>query len=270
VAALALAVLCGWRAVEHRRFARGLLGGRPPVSTTIEYEAAHWLSGNLPGRRVFLPGSLAQWLNAFSAVPQYAGGSWSTRINEIQEPGIYVVQIGEKNADESIDWLKAYGEHAVAVTGPGSREFWKPYPNPAKFEGRLPALWREPGTVIYAVPQESDSLAWVIPRGTHGLHQYAAALDTPAEFHWRGGDAAEIRATLIEGQAISVQISYHSGWKSSTPVLRDDLGQIRLEPACRGDCRIELRYDSGIELKFCRIASAAAVVALAALGLRRR
>jgi len=261
-AAVMLLALAAPVAVHHRTFAHGLLSGRPPVSSTIEYQTAEWLGRNLPERRVFLPGSMAQWLNAFGENPQFAGGSWSTRINEVQERALYVVQI-DGSAQESLDWLKAYGMDTVAVTGPGSREFWKPFPRPDKFDGVLSVLWSEPGTTIYRVPRRSISLAHVVPAAARDLRSTVAALDDPAlppaRFEWRGRDRAVLNARLAEGQVILVQISHHAGWRALVPLERDALGQIRLKPDCIGDCEVELRYDGGWELRICRVVSLAAL-----------
>ena len=59
-------------------------------------------------------------------------------------------------------WLKAFGVDAVAVSGPRSREFFKPFRNPRKFDGLLPELWRDGDDVIYRVPRRSTSLAHVV------------------------------------------------------------------------------------------------------------
>ena len=36
---------------------------------------AHWVDRNLPGQRVMVPGSIAQWLNVFSEAPQLSGAA---------------------------------------------------------------------------------------------------------------------------------------------------------------------------------------------------
>jgi hypothetical protein len=38
------------------------------------------------------------------------------------------------------------------VSLPGGREFWKPFPDPSLYEGKLPLLWRDPDVAVYAVP----------------------------------------------------------------------------------------------------------------------
>ena len=112
---------------------------------------------------------------------------------------------GDRDAEYSILWLKAYGCHAITVPGPQSREAYKPFRNPRKFEGVLPLLWHDEDDSIYAVPQRSTSLAHVIPAGAavvrppiHGLDvpevtRFVAAMEDPAmplaDFSWQSGDA---------------------------------------------------------------------------------
>ena len=35
-----------------------------------------------------MPGSVAQWANTFSSVPQFSGGSWSIAYSQIQQTGL--------------------------------------------------------------------------------------------------------------------------------------------------------------------------------------
>src|SRR5947209_10932643 len=69
--------------VSHRDFSKNVI---QPVdmTQTIEYQVARWVEPNLPGWRVLAPGSIAQWLNTFSRVPQFTGGSFPTAPNPIQ------------------------------------------------------------------------------------------------------------------------------------------------------------------------------------------
>jgi hypothetical protein len=69
---------------------------------------------------------------------------------------------------------------------------------------------------------------------------------------------------------VSVQISYHPGWRArangqTVPLLRDALGLIWLAPACQGPCELELDYDGGWELRLSRYISSATVALLLAL-----
>ena len=278
--------MAGEQVVSHRQYAKNILQ-RADLTRTIEYRTALWASQNLPGVRIMLPGSIAQWADDFSDLPQFSGSSWSQAFNPVQQRGLAAIYNGgdtpPQDARVSLDWLKAFGVAAIAVSGPNSHEYWKPFVHPAKFEGLLPVLWREDDVTIYRVPQGTASLAHVMnetaivsrspagPRDTDAIEKYAAALDDPswpaADFQWAGPNNIHIRAMATRGQAISVQVSYHPGWHAqagnrTVELHRDGLGLMWLRPDCSGPCEIQLAYDGGWELRLCRIASFAAIALL--------
>ncbi|MCL6507968.1 MAG: hypothetical protein K6T59_13185, partial [Bryobacteraceae bacterium] len=66
-------------------------------------------------------------------------------------------------------------------------------------------------------------------------------------------------------QILSVQISYHPGWRAiagGRPVrlYGDSLGQIVVEPNCSGECRVELIYDGGRPMRLARAVAWAALL----------
>jgi hypothetical protein len=284
--------LAGEQIVSHRQFARNIL--QPADATqTIEYRTAAWASQNLPGVRVMLPGSIAQWANDFTDVWQFSGSSWSQAYNQAQQRGLASIYNGgdtpQQDARAALDWLGAFGVGAIAVSGTNSQEYWKPFTHPAKFEGLLPVLWREADVTIYRVPQRTASLAHVVnetaivshspagPRDTEEIEKYVAALNDPslpaADFHWAGPNSIQIRTMAGAGQAISVQVSYHPGWHAKSgnrmiEVRRDGLGLMWLRPECSGLCEIQLDYDGGWQLRVCRYISFTAMAVLLMLILR--
>jgi len=150
----------------HRRFARAIL--RPAdAAQTIEYRASVWAEQNLRRTRVMVPGSIARWANAFTDIVQFSGSSWSKPLNSVQQRGVDAVYNGGATPGEdarvSLAWMKAYGVGAIAMSGPRSQEYWKPYAHPAKFEGVLPVLWRADDVTVYRVPMRTASLAHVSP-----------------------------------------------------------------------------------------------------------
>jgi hypothetical protein len=274
--------LAGEQVAGHRHYAKEIIW---PVdmSGRIEYRVAKWVDRNMPGQRVMVPGSIAQWFNVFSDAPQLSGGSYSTTPNWNQQDAMVSVLsgVGPKEAEMSILWLKAFGVQAVTVCGPKSTEFWKAYADPKKFEGLLPVLWSEDDTTFYKVPQRSASLAHLIPPSAvtrkpsrlslskDELEKYVAALDDPAlplaEFRWDGFRRAMIRTTAKADQLVSVQTAYHSGWHArangrAAEVRRDGLGFLLIEPRCDGPCEIELSYDGGWEYRLCRWLSLLTVI----------
>jgi hypothetical protein len=176
-----LLALVAEQVASHRRFAKALL--RPAdAAQTIEYRASVWAAQNLRGTRVMLPGSIARWANAFTDIAQFSGSSWSKALNPVQQRAVDAVYNGgatpEEDARVSPPWLKAYGVGAIAVSGPRSQEYWKPYAHPAKFEGVLPVLWRADDVTLYRVPLRTESLAHVVPRDALVAHAPVTAADT--------------------------------------------------------------------------------------------
>jgi hypothetical protein len=266
--------------VSHRQYAKIIL--RPAdLSQTIEYRTADWAARNLPGVRVMFPGSIAMWANDFTEVPQFAGSSWSQAYSQVQQSGLK--SIYNSDARVSLDWLEAFGVGAIAVSGPKSQEYWKPFSHPAKFDGVLPVLWSDADVTVYQVPQRTASLAHVVseaslvnhapraPGDTDEMEKYVAALNDPtapaADFQWVGTNRIQIRTTADRPNALSIQVSYHPGWHAkannrAVEVRRDGLGLMWLRPECSGLCEIQLDYDGGWELRLCRYLSFTAISVL--------
>jgi len=234
--------------IEQRRWAKRELR-TPDGNQSIEAVTARWIEANLPRTRVMFAGSMALWANAFTSVPQLAGGSWSQSAHPVQLAGLPVIHSGP--AEEAVRWLKAYGAGAVVVSSRDSAEFWKPYTNPEKFEGLLPVLWRRDGVTVYEVPRQSPSIAHVLKREPLGrLDRYVAALDQEsarAAVQWLGPGRLFIRTRVLLDEVVSVQITYNPGWRArvhgeTVAVHGDGLGLLWVEPGCNGSCEIELVY----------------------------
>ena len=276
--AVLLVLLCAVQFRNYRAYARAIT--RPvEIAKTIEYREAQWFDRNLPGVRVFAPGSVDMWMNVFTDSPQMVGCCDQGVPSIEQRIAFYTVYVRDQAGDEEGElaalWLKAYGAAAVGVSGPRSSESYKPYQNPRKFEGVLPVLWRDGDDVIYQVTAGPHSLAHVVRADevvrrppTNGLdvaplRPFVVALEDrgrpAAQFQWLSQHEARIAAPIQSGELLSVQISYARGWRAEAngqpaPVGSDGLGLIIVEPPCRGPCRIDLTYDGGAELRWTRVA----------------
>ncbi|HTS62834.1 MAG TPA: hypothetical protein VMH28_12480 [Candidatus Acidoferrales bacterium] len=274
-AAATAAAVCIPIVIHQRRWAREQ---EEPIDirTTIEYKTAAWLDAHLPGGRVFAPGTIGFWLNAFSDTPQLTGGFDNGILNPMLPHVIYQIYAGEKQ-QLAIEWLQAYGCDAMIGGGSDSAEVYHPIKHPEKLLG-LRELWRDGGDAIYDVPRRTRSLAHAMGPGelvqvepmayeSKAIVAYLAALENPAyppaEFRWRSPSAATIDANLEPGHILSVQISWDEGWKASSggrpvPVRGDKLGQVVIEPGCNGRCTVELNYDGGAEARWASAISMAA------------
>ena len=267
---------------QYRNYARTLIG-HTDVTGTVEYQVAKWLDENLPGRRVFLSGSLRFWLNAFADNQQFGGGYDQGVTNPRLASTSYGITATRGNGEDTVLWLKVYGVQAIAVGGPESREVYKDFRDPTKFEGVLPELWREGDDVIYGVPSRTESPAHVIryqdlmeraPTGFSDvapLIPFVAALENPdlplVEFVWLSPHEARIVAELQREHLIATQVSYHPGWRAwvngeRRRILRDKLGLMTVETKCEGRCVVELRYDGGAEMWLAGFAGAASVLGI--------
>ena len=285
-AAALLGTLVVWQTVNYLNFAHRLI--RPvEITGTVEYEVARWIDTHLPGQRVMVSGDAAWVFNVFSDNPQMSGGHEPTASNFIQQIAVYQIysgmNAGDRDAEVSLLWLKAFGNQAVVVPGARSSEVYQPFARPDKFEGMLPVLWRGRGDTIYQIPQRSRSLAHVIPAGAaaarrpvNGLdlepvRRYVAALDDAslplAGMTWLGQSKGRIQARVMPGQVLALQINYDPAWKARVngverPVRRDGLGLMVVDTGCAGECVVDLDYGTTAEIWFCRVLSA-----LASLGL---
>ena len=260
------------------------------ITKTIEYQVAKWIESNLPGWRVMAPGSIWPWLNTFSRVPQFTGGSFPTAPNRGQMH-ISADLNGSKETVIQAIWYKAYGVDAVIVPGRDSPEFWQPHPLGHMWDGVFPLLWDNRDTQIYAVPRPARRLVHPIPQGavvsqepkdvsdTAQTQRYIAAMEgaatIPAKFEWEEDSRARIRATLAADQVLSLQVTYHPGWQAdeggrAVPVAKDGLGLMVLKPQGPGEHDIRLVYDGGWESKLCRAVSAMVFLAVAVVAWRRR
>ncbi len=291
-----LAVLLGFLVRQTKiyiRFAHGLIP-RFDITSTIEYKTARWIQANLPGRRVMASGDVGTWLNVFTDNPQLTSGHDPFSPNWMIEIAGYAIYSGDnagaRDAQISITWLKAFGCHAITVPGPKSRETYKPFWHPRKFDGVLPELWHQEDDTIYAIPERSSSLAHVIPDSAvirrvpvNGLDiedvtRYVAALDNPAlpdaPLAWTDPSHGRITASVRPGQVVAVQVTYDRGWTARThgrnvPINRDAIGLMVLRPECNGACDIDLVFDGGIERKICLTISLLTMLAVLLFGARQ-
>jgi hypothetical protein len=281
----AVFVVVSAQAYHLRTFAQNLI--RPiDIRTTTEYATAQWFDRHMQGRRVMAPGSTSFFMNIFTDTPQLGGGfeqgvrNWENRV------ALYVLytdqNAGAQAGEISILWLKAFGVHAVAVGGPASGEHYRPFQHPRKFEGLLAESWRQGDDTIYDVPARSDSLAHVVGAASlvstppihgldvTGLRRYVAALENPelplAAMNWTSRHSARIVAGgLRRDQRISVQVTYHPGWRATAggarrPVGQDGIGLMVIDPRCEGQCIVDLTYDGGLEMQLARAACLAALL----------
>ncbi len=262
------------------------------VTKSDMYRLTRWVDANLRGGRVMVGGSYSFYTNDFSDTPQLHGAQEPMLPNFILRIATFTIysgmNAGARDGEIATLWLKALGARAVTVPGPHSEESYKPFANPRKFEGILPVLWREGDDTIYGVPARSDSLAHTMAAGdlvrdppvngldTAQLERYVAALESPAypeaKWRWTSRHSAAIDATVEPGQVVSVQVTYHPGWRASAggvPIetAKDGLGLLVVKPARPGASEITLSFDGGPEWRITCALSAGVMLLVLCLGV---
>jgi hypothetical protein len=295
----AAGLLCGALVLHqmnsYRAFSREYIQSFD-VTETVEYRAATWLATEMPGQRVFVGGETATWLDVFGDIPQMHAGHEPANPNWVEQAAAWALysdqNAGDRSAEVSILWLKAFGCQAILV-GP-SRHYGEIFSHPAKFDAILPVLWQAERFTLYGVPQRTTSLSHVVPTAaivthppinsldTEEVARYVAALDDPAsppaELAWRDPSHGRIEAVVRPGELISVQTTYDRGWLAfangqPVKITGDGIGLMVLHPGCDGPCTVDLEFGAGVERKACLILSGSVTLLTPLLGwflLRRR
>ena len=243
----------------------------PPfdITKTVERAQAIYIGSHYPGQRVFATGSTRFWLNAFADNPQLAGGFDQGRSNPAIAAVTYAIPYVSIDGPRAVAMLKAYGVRTVAVPGPHSRDQFRDYGDPAKFNGVVPEVWRDGDDAIYEIPG-TGSLTHVVNKADlvtttatdwPAVMRFASALDqdhSSPQIAWSGPNHATIQAELHKPQVVSFQVSWDPGWRASMGGIdfatqRDAFGLLVLEPECEGRCTIELTYDGGMESRIARL-----------------
>ena len=205
---------------------------------------------------MFASGGLRFRLNSWFPIAQVGGGFESGLRNRTPLELSYDVRTG----DGTIPELSALGVEYVVVHGPKSREHYRDFRNPRKFDGLLEAVWREEDDVIYRVP--FSSLA----------HADSSALSVA----WRGASELQVEGRIPEGAVVSLAVNYDPGWEASQggrpiAIEQDRHGFMTLRVNPGEAARVDLRYRGTVEQRVMGGLSALCWVgSIAALALKRR
>jgi hypothetical protein len=255
----ALAVfLSGW-GQARAYWTQGFSDRHPmPRESTIEYRMAERLAALRPAGRVLASGGLQFRLNSWFDIPQVGGSFESGLDNRMSLNFAYQVRLGENRSD-MVRELEALGAEYVAVHGPKSREHYRDFNPPRKFDGLLEQVWREEDDAIYRVPFTSlahlvtaQELSLGQPYGVLSpLDPYPAAIGDLARpkltTTWRGASDLWVEGPIPEVLLVSVQVNHDSGWRAEQdgrpiPVERDLLGYLVLRANASPMAHIHLMY----------------------------
>jgi hypothetical protein len=271
-AALVVTLLAA--AVQTRTYARYAKRLAAPfdVTQTLEYQVTRWMESALPGQRVFIAGSTQFWMNAWSDQPQVTGCCLPGMPNPMDWIVSWQVPsgagAGDRDAEIALLWMRMWGAQAVVVNGPHSRDAYRAWANPAKFDGILPKVWERGDDRVYRIPSRTTSLAHIIHADevvsrspingidTDPLKAFVRAIEDPtraeASLVWTSRHSARINADLAPGDLVSVQETWARGWHAAVSgkrreVSKDGMGLMVIHPVTSGKAAIDLYYDGGVE-----------------------
>lgn len=259
-ALLVLISAAGWQVHQYRLFARTILREEPAASR-IEPANAREMQRRYPGERVYYTGSTQFWSDAFGSNPQLRGGF----DNGLTNQNLWAVNFGlpftKGDGAITAEWLKAYNIRAVAVGGPNTRDAYRNFQDPTKFDGVLKEVWRDGDDRIFEVTPDPYPNAYLIRREDEPKGPVnTASLDPIAQYlsarqglkAWWTESTAVIECRGAPGSVISLPVTYDRGWKVtnggySLATRADALGQllVDLPHGCLG-ARIALEYRSSL------------------------
>lgn len=245
LAGLAMAgmVFAAQQTIRHRRYSRNAIQ-QADASKSIEYQAAHAVSGT-----VFTMGSMAHWMNAYRDVRQYAGGSFTTTPNTVQQRVALELTV-EKDSRKFVQWMQAAGVDGVLMPGRKSPEFWKPFAVDA-LAGHLRVVWEERDTRLYEIPRARRTMAHSIS-SLPPLAPYVKAIEDPAapalSVEWPSANLALVQGNWRAGDMVLIHMNWDKEWNAyldgrRVPAGADGMGQMVVAPG--GNGRLELRYEPG-------------------------
>lgn len=255
-----------WLSLPFLKNSQEMTRPYPDISQTSEYQIANWLSENTKEKRVYATGSTGFWLNVFSDVPQVRGGADQGATNPWWNHAAYQINTSE-NAKAGEDgpiallWLRAFNVSYIVVNLPHSRDAFKDYRNPYKFQDLLEPVYDKRGDIIYKVPLKSESLAQVVDEkklkelkkpynaiDKVALAEYVDWVDEKAknaDFAWLSNQEFKVKANTSKDEIISVQITYDPGWKikkGKGKIEKDTLGLLLIKPAQEGEMEFHLKH----------------------------
>ena len=258
----------GWSLDGWQPYSRIMTRPADNLKTSPEYEISRWLQENVPrGTRAYVSGNYAFWLNYFNDVGQVRGALDQSAVHPWVLHASYQIYHGE-SGEISVDWAKIMNVKYIVVNTVTSREPFKDYRYPGKFQGLLKPVYREQGDIIYEVPLKDESLAKKVNLSLHdrleepqnavdkeAISEYVNWLENASDrkgsklnFRQINNSHYQISGYLKRNEAILVQMAYCPGWVAKgedgvkMKVKRDVLGFILIQPNKDGRVNINLWY----------------------------
>lgn len=229
-------LIYGYRYIPYGQKA---MAGAINLSQTAEYDIAGWLNQHVDrskGERVFAAGNYSFYLNYFTDIWQLRGGLYQAKTHFWPEH-IYFQLVNGKDSRITEAWLKIANIKYAVINTAASRELYKEFKHPEKFQS-LPVAYQNQGDTIYEIshsgPAKVVNLDWmstyrppVKADDKEPLFAYEQWLDqaAPADFTMLDNDHYQVSAEVQPRQGILVQMTYDTGFRA-----KSDRGKIGIRP----------------------------------------
>jgi hypothetical protein len=122
-----------WNYIRHHR---AIFPLPDDAKGTLYYQVPQWIAANHPEARSYVTGAVRFWYNTWHDLHQLGGSSEQGLQNTTVMPSQWEIVMGPE-APLAVAWLQVMGVDLVAVHGPQSKEWYKDFSYPKKFEGVL-------------------------------------------------------------------------------------------------------------------------------------
>ena len=190
-------------------------------------------------------------------------------LNQIIPDALWQIE-KETKPELAILWMRAMGTGVVIVPDQKSRENYKDFVHPGKFQGVLPVLFDDgQGTVAYRIPRVRPGIGRVVDRAAINAAQpvrggddaerlgaYVTAVEDATKpeaiVAWHGFDEVAVKAETGAGQSLLLQESFDSAWHAyegtnELPLRREPVMGFMLVDVPPGAHDIRFRFEMPLE-----------------------
>jgi len=208
-------------------------------------------------KRVFLSGTPVFFINSYLPLNQVRGGVDSGAIHSFWDHAAYQIREG-KNSELAKSWLEALGVSYILIHTDNSKEPFRDFKHPGKFDEFASLLSKENGDLLYKLDSSSiiriaseDIVNAKPPKNgadLKALKIYLKNIKRKIDFAPIKSNVMEISVDIKKDEVLSLAVSYNSGWRmnSSGIITSDSLGNMVVIPEKEGKQKIRLTYSNSI------------------------
>ncbi len=168
-------------------------------------------------------------------------------------------------------WAKAFNLGYIVVNYPDSKNAYKDFIYPSKFEGKLEERYNQDGDRIYKVPLKNPELAQLVDKekflnlkvpfngiDKDNIKAYSDLVNDNAtpitSFNRVNNDQMIIKANLENNKILSIQETYDAGWRvyinnKKIKTKKDVIGNMYIDPELSGEYEIKFVHGKAFNEK---------------------